>query len=175
MPNTIDVKDGAGSTVTVNTIDALLTRIGEVQASPTSLTLLDRLKSIAAAAAAPVIAAGTAIIGKVGIDQTTPGTTNKVSIGTDGVVELGATALAALETITVASVTAPLAAGTNAIGKLAANSGVDIGDVDVTSLPSQGYESQPTVTSLARWAAGWCGWTPLLPARITPPRTPLGT
>jgi len=36
--------------------------------------------------AAPVVlAAGTAIIGKVGIDQTTPGTTNKVSIGTDGV------------------------------------------------------------------------------------------
>jgi hypothetical protein len=30
----------------------------------------------------------------------------------------------------------PLAAGTNAIGKLAPNSGVDIGDVDVTSLPS---------------------------------------
>lgn len=29
-----------------------------------------------------------------------------------------------------------LGAGTNAIGKLAANSGVDIGDVDVTSLPS---------------------------------------
>jgi hypothetical protein len=31
---------------------------------------------------------------------------------------------------------ASLPAGTNAIGKLAANSGVDIGDVDVTSLPS---------------------------------------
>jgi len=30
--------------------------------------------------------AGTALVGKVGIDQTTPGTTNKVSIGTDGVV-----------------------------------------------------------------------------------------
>lgn len=32
-------------------------------------------------------------------------------------------------------VVASLPAGTNAIGKLAANSGVDIGDVDVTSLP----------------------------------------
>jgi hypothetical protein len=30
--------------------------------------------------------AGSNIIGKVGIDQTTPGTTNKVSIGTDGTV-----------------------------------------------------------------------------------------
>ncbi len=34
--------------------------------------------------------AGAAIIGKVGIDQTTPGTTNKVSIGTDGTVAIGA-------------------------------------------------------------------------------------
>lgn len=33
-------------------------------------------------------------------------------------------------------VVAALPAGTNAIGKLAANSGVDIGDVDVTSLPA---------------------------------------
>ena len=33
-------------------------------------------------------------------------------------------------------IVASLPAGTNAIGKLAANSGVDIGDVDVTSLPS---------------------------------------
>lgn len=32
--------------------------------------------------------------------------------------------------------TGALPAGTNAIGKLSANSGVDIGDVDVTSLPS---------------------------------------
>lgn len=37
-------------------------------------------------ATAPVLVAGSAIIGKVGIDQTTPGTTNKVSIGTDGTV-----------------------------------------------------------------------------------------
>jgi hypothetical protein len=60
------------------------------------------------------LAAGTALIGKVGIDQTTPGTTNKVSIGTDGTVVLGA--------------------GSAAIGKLGANSGVDIGDVDVASV-----------------------------------------
>lgn len=55
-------------------------RLGEVQDSPTSNTLLDRLKNL--------------ITGIV------------------------------------------LATGTNTIGKLAANSGVDIGDVDVLSLPS---------------------------------------
>lgn len=54
--------------------------------------------------------AGSAIAGKFGIDQTTPGTTNGVQVN------------------------AALPAGTNAIGKLAANSGVDIGDVDVTSV-----------------------------------------
>lgn len=58
----------------------------------------------------PALVAGSALIGKVGIDQTTPGTTNRVDIG------------------------AALPSGTNAIGKLAANSGVDIGDVDVTSI-----------------------------------------
>lgn len=59
-------------------------------------------------ATAPALVAGAAIIGKVGIDQTTPGTTNAVS--------------------------AVLTAGSAAIGKLAANSGIDIGDVDVTSI-----------------------------------------
>jgi hypothetical protein len=50
----------------------------------------------------------------VAISQATPGTTNKVSIGTDGEVVLKA--------------------GSAAIGKLGANSGVDIGDTDVTSV-----------------------------------------
>lgn len=50
-------------------------------------------------------------------------------------------------------VVAALPAGTNAIGKLAANSGVDIGDVDVTSLPGsiQGPAS-PTIDSYSHVA-----------------------
>lgn len=36
----------------------------------------------------------------------------------------------------------PLPAGTNGIGKLTANSGVDIGDVDVTSLPADTYVAE---------------------------------
>lgn len=55
------------------------------------------------------IAAGSNIIGRVGIDQTTPGTTNGVQIN------------------------AALPAGTNAIGKLSANDGVDIGDVTINN------------------------------------------
>lgn len=42
----------------------------------------------------------------------------------------------AIDTEVQVDVVGALPAGTNAIGKLAANSGVDIGDVDVTSLPS---------------------------------------
>lgn len=99
--------------------------------------------------------AGSAIMGKVGIDQTTPGTTNGVQVnaalpsGTNAIgklaanagVTIGAVELAAAQTLTtvttvgaVTSITNALPAGANAIGKLAANSGVDIGDVDVTSI-----------------------------------------
>lgn len=58
------------------------------------------------------LVAGTAVIGKVGIDQTTPGTTNAVS--------------------------AVLTAGSAAVGKLAANDGVDIGDVTVNNATGSG-------------------------------------
>ena len=65
-------------------------------------------------AALPALAAGSAIIGKVGIDQTTPGTTNGVQIN------------------------AALPAGTNAIGKLASNSGVTIGAVELAAAQTVG-------------------------------------
>lgn len=51
MPNTIDVKDAADATVAVHTLDNVNSRIGEVQASPTQYTLLERLKVIATALA----------------------------------------------------------------------------------------------------------------------------
>jgi hypothetical protein len=43
--------------------------------------------------------------------------------------------LTATDIVTVQSITNALPAGSNAIGKLAANSGVDIGDVDVKTIP----------------------------------------
>lgn len=61
-------------------------------------------------------------------------------------------------------VVAALPAGTNAIGKLAANSGVDIGDVDVLSLPGSGMsifrsidldESEEDVKTSAGTLYGW--------------------
>jgi hypothetical protein len=70
------VIDGiAGTSPNTKTLYDLSSLIGEVQASPTANTLLARLKDILSLV---VLAAGTNIIGKVGIDQTTPGTTNAV-------------------------------------------------------------------------------------------------
>lgn len=80
----------------------------------------------------PALVAGSAIVGKVGIDQTTPGTTNKVSIGTDGTV----------------AINTALPAGTNAIGKLAANTGVTIGAVEIAAAQTLGTVS--TVTSVSQ-------------------------
>lgn len=65
---------------------------------------------------------------------------SKIIIGADGTNDgdvSSANPLPVTGTITaVTSLTNALPAGTNAIGKLAANSGVDIGDVDVTSVIS---------------------------------------
>lgn len=58
------------------------------------------------------------------------------SITVDGTIDLSATTLAALETINAAQSgtwNVGLNAGTNAIGKLAANDGVDIGDVTINN------------------------------------------
>lgn len=76
----------------------------------------------------PALVAGTALIGKVGIDQTTPGTTNRVDIGT-------------------------IAAGNNNIGdvdvaSIAAGNN-NIGDVDVASI------TPPTLTKGTQGATGF--------------------
>jgi hypothetical protein len=63
----------------------------------------------------------------------------KVALGADGSAAdaVGGTGVDSTGVMRVSLATnVALPAGTNAIGKLAANSGVDIGDVDVTSLPA---------------------------------------
>lgn len=78
FPTSIGPKAKAGAlAVTTATDDPLLALIGEVQASPTANTVLDRLKALLTGTS---LAAGSAVIGKVGIDQTTPGTTNGVVV-----------------------------------------------------------------------------------------------
>jgi hypothetical protein len=96
----ISVKDGSGNPQTVETLpvkgqatasaslpvtiasdDILVGKIGEVQTTPTVNTLLGRLKDLTTNI---VLAAGGNLLGKVGIDQTTNGTTNAVVIKDSG-------------------------------------------------------------------------------------------
>jgi hypothetical protein len=71
---------------------------------------------------------------------TMPTVTANATLSAETTKVIGTVNIAAAQTLaTVTAVTAitnALPAGTNAIGKLSANSGVDIGDVDVTSLPA---------------------------------------
>ena len=60
---------------------AINNAIGTPVASPAANTLLARVKELLTGI---VLAAGTNLIGKVGIDQTTPGTTNGVSVNKTG-------------------------------------------------------------------------------------------
>ena len=139
----VNVQDGGNSltvdgTVAVSSIAAGDNNIGNVDV----VTL-------------PALVAGSAIIGNVRIDQTTPGTTNRVDIG------------------------AALPAGANAIGKLAANSGVDIGDVDVTScaLPTGAATSakQDTeITALGTLNTSVGAQTTLLDDAINAPAAAVG-
>ena len=66
--------------------------------------------------------------------------------GTDGDYE--ALQVSAGRLWTSAKIDTALPAGTNAIGKLAANSGVDIGDVDVTTLPAITIAAGQTLATL---------------------------
>ncbi len=105
--------------------------------------------------AAQTIAAVTAITNPVTVDlganndvTVTSGTITAELSATDnavlddiatklGTIDADTSALAAaVSTEFQCDIVGSLPAGTNAIGKLAANSGVDIGDVDVTSLPA---------------------------------------
>lgn len=95
-----------------------------VQESGAALTALQLIDDAVATTGAAVPGKGIAAAGTDG--------TNARLLKTDAAGELQVDVLT-LPNVTIGTA---LPAGTNAIGKLAANSGVDIGDVDVTSLPA---------------------------------------
>lgn len=94
------------------------------------------------------LAAGTALAGKFGIDQATAnanevvtksGSVTTATLSAETTKVIGTVNVAAAQTIAVTNAgtfatQATLQAGTAGIGKLTANSGVDIGDVDVASI-----------------------------------------
>ncbi len=92
------------------------------------------------------------VSGTVTANATLAAETTKV-IGTVNIAS--AQTLATVTTVgAVTAITNALPAGTNAIGKLAANSGVDIGDVDVTSI-SAGTNLIGDVDIAPRTTGGW--------------------
>ena len=124
----VKLEFGADNTQTkVSTTDPLPVT-GTVDLGTTDNAVLD---AIAASVAAIDIDA-TTIIGHVDGIEALIGTTNT---------SLTTIAGAVAGTEMQVDVVAALPAGTNAIGKLAANSGVDIGDVDVTSLPGAAHDA----------------------------------
>lgn len=144
------IVDGSGSQITSFGGGTQYTE-ADTDASITGTALLwedtsDTLRAASAAKPLPVnIVAGAAAGGTSTADDAdfAAGTTAGTSVQgvyestptsvTDG--DLGTVGITSGRRLkTSATVDAALPAGTNAIGKLAANSGVDIGDVDVTSL-----------------------------------------
>lgn len=121
ITNVVHVDDNAGSlTIDNSNLDvALSTRLKPAD-TLTAVTTVgtitnvvhidDNAGSLTVDFTQPALVAGSALIGKVGIDQTTPGTTNKVSIGTDGTV----------------AINAALPTGTNSIGQVTANAGTNL-------------------------------------------------
>lgn len=75
--------------------------------------------------------AGTNLLGKVGIDQTTPGTTNKVSIGTDGTV-----AITGSVAITAAALPLPANAAIEAGGNLESIDDKLTSGIVISSMPA---------------------------------------
>jgi hypothetical protein len=67
LPNAGQATKAESLPFTLASDDDLLARIGEVQASPTANTLLDRVKSIVSGLNNIVLAAGANVIGKVGL------------------------------------------------------------------------------------------------------------
>lgn len=123
MANNLDILDGAGSTKTVKTTD-----------NASVHTPHHNVDSSALPTGASTSAKQDTIIGHVDGIETLLGTmdTDTGAIATSSASIDGKITACNTGAVTIS---AALPAGTNAIGKLAANSGVDIGDVDVASLP----------------------------------------
>jgi hypothetical protein len=123
---------------------------GDTDATITGKAMLwedtgDTLRAVSAAKPLPVSDAGGALTVDGTVAATQSGTWNVTNISGTVSLPTGAATETTLSSIDgkiaacntgAVTVSAALPAGTNAIGKLSANSGVDIGDVDVTSLPA---------------------------------------
>jgi len=136
LTGTVPLPTGAAAEATLAAIN---TKLGEVQASPTQYTLLDRLKSITTAisglATTIVLAAGSALIGKVQIRNAANGADiDPLAEGTFtariGEVQASPTQYTLLDRLKALLTGITLAAGTNLIGKVQIRNAANGADID---------------------------------------------
>jgi hypothetical protein len=135
MANNLDIKDGAGADKVIKTTDTAGVHtphhnVDSIAAGDNNIGNVDVVTL-------PALPAGTNNIGDVDV-LTVPadpfGATADAAVAAGATGSISAKLRRATQGLEDLKTLIVLAAGTNAIGKLAANSGVDIGDVDVTSI-----------------------------------------
>lgn len=158
--STLSIDDGGGTI----TVDGTVAVSGSVAVTG---TFWQATQPVSIATAVPVTDnSGSLTVDDGGSSLTVDGTVAATQSGTWNVTNTGTFAVQAAQsgtwnvgTVTaVTGITNALPAGTNAIGKLAANSGVDIGDVDVTSI-SAGTNTIGGVISQTSTSAAYDGTT----------------
>jgi len=145
---TVTVQQGTASSLNATIVG---TGTLAVQESGAALTALQLIDDVVYTDDTSTHATGTSKVALIGA----------VATPTDGSVnanDIGAVAMTTDRKLHV-SVQDALPAGTNAIGKLSANSGVDIGDVDVTSVSGNVTVVQGTATNLKAQAEAYQGGT----------------
>lgn len=136
----VEIANDAGNPIPVNgTVTANLGSIGDV-ATQTTLAAINA--KITACNTAGVVVSSSALPSGAATEATLSTLSGKITACNTGAV----------------TVSGALPAGTNAIGKLAANSGVDIGDVDVTSIAA-GTNTIGGVISQTSTSAAYDGTT----------------
>ena len=147
ITNAVTVADGGGTLTVDGTVavtnDDLETLAGTVDTGAVKVAIVSGAGSGGTASDddADFTAGTTAGTPAMGVYESSPTSVTDGDLGTVGIT-------AGRRLKTSATIDAALPAGTNAIGKLAANSGVDIGDVDVTSLPAVTIAAAQTVAAV---------------------------
>ena len=121
-----------------------------VQASIAAAQTLATVTTVGAVTAITnALPAGTNLLGKMGIDQTTPGTTNKVSIGTDGTVAINAAIPAGTNLIGKMGIDQTAPGTTNAVvASIAAAQTIAVTNTGTFAVQTSGIVSIPTVAKV---------------------------
>lgn len=118
-------------------------------------------------ATAPVLVAGSAIVGKVGIDQTTPGTTDSVTAKQGGVwtVQPGNTANTTAWKVDGSAVTQPVSSATLATAANQSTANTSLGNID-TKTPALGQAAAAASVPVVLTAAQLATLTPAATSRV---------